>query len=204
MNNPNFLQQLNDEQASLVERVQSSLVQINNGRRGIGAGVIWQSDGIIVTNAHVIRRRDLEVTFSDGRSLPARLLAYDQDNDIAALSVDATDLPAIELGDSTQLQPGQLVLALGHPWGITSAATAGVLLGAGARWPEMPRSGREWVAVSLRLRPGNSGGPLVDVRGRLLGINTIMTGPEMGMAVPVNVVKKFMRQALRASGTVYV
>ncbi len=204
MNSPNFLQQLNDEQAALIERIQSSLVQINNGRRGIGAGVIWQSDGIIVTNAHVIRRRDLEVTFSDGRTLPARLLAYDQDNDIAALSVDATDLPAIELGDSTQLQPGQLVLALGHPWGITSAATAGVLLGAGARWPEMPGSGREWVAVSLRLRPGNSGGPLVDASGRLLGINTIMTGPEMGMAVPVNVVKKFMRQALRASGTVYV
>ncbi len=204
MSNLNFLQQLNDEQASLIERVQKSLVQINNGRRGIGAGVIWQSDGIIVTNAHVIRRRDLEVTFSDGRSLPARLLAYDRDNDIAALSVDATSLPAIELGDSTQLQPGQLVLALGHPWGITSAATAGVLLGAGARLPEMPRSEREWVAVSLRLRPGNSGGPLVDASGRLLGINTIMTGPEMGMAVPVHVVKKFMRQALRTADAVYV
>ncbi len=195
-NNPNFLLELNDEQATVVERVQNSLVQVSNGREGFGAGVIWKPDGIIVTNAHVIHRQSLRIGFRDGREFDARLLAYDQANDIAALATDAANLDAIELGDSQLLQPGQLVLALGHPWGVPRAVTAGVVIGAGARLPESPRANREWVAVSLRLRPGNSGGPLVDARGRLLGINTMMTGPDFGMAVPTHVVKRFMREAM--------
>jgi serine protease Do len=88
------------------------------------------------------------------------------------------------------------VLALGHPWGVTDAATAGVVIGVGRDFPEIPRSDREWIAVGLTLRPGHSGGPLVDVQGRLVGINTIMTGPKVGMAVPVHVAKSFLRQRL--------
>ena len=211
-NNPNFLIELNDEQATVVDRVQKSLVEVRNGREsssrddsrseGFGAGVIWQSDGIIVTNAHVIHRQSLHVALRDGRTLAARLIAYDQANDIAALATDATNLDAIDLGDSEALHPGQLVFALGHPWGVLRAATAGVVIGAGARLPESPRANREWVAVSLRLRPGNSGGPLVDAGGRLLGLNTMMTGPDFGMAVPAHVVKKFMREALGTRGYV--
>ncbi len=201
-NNPNFLQDLNEEQSALVERVQSSLVEVSNGREGFGAGVVWQPDGLIVTNAHVIRRNPLHVKFRDGRMLDARLVAYDQENDIAALAADATNLDAIELGDSQSLAPGQLVLALGHPWGVPRAVTAGVVIGSGARLPETPRANREWVAVSLRLRPGNSGGPLVDARGRLLGINTMMTGPDFGMAVPVHVIKRFMREKVGVAGYV--
>ncbi len=87
-------------------------------------------------------------------------------------------------------------MALGHPWGVANAATAGVVIGIGTDFPEMRRSGREWIAVSLTLRPGHSGGPLVDVQGRLVGINTIMTGPEVGMAVPVHVAKFFLKQRL--------
>lgn len=199
-NNPNFLQDLNEEQSALVERVQSSLVEVSNGREGFGAGVVWQPDGLIVTNAHVIRRHPLHVKLRDGRTLDARLVAYDQENDIAALATDATNLDAIELGDSQSLAPGQLVLALGHPWGVPRAVTAGVVIGSGARLPESPRVNREWVAVSLRLRPGNSGGPLVDARGRLLGINTMMTGPDFGMAVPVHVIKRFMHEKVRGAG----
>jgi serine protease Do len=195
-NNPNFLLQLNDEQANIVERVQKSLVEVRNGQEGFGAGVIWQPDGIIVTNAHVIHRQSLQVALRNGRSLDARLIAYDQANDIAALAIDAMNLDAIVLGDSEALHPGQLVFALGHPWGVPRAVTAGVLIGSGAHLPESTRATREWVAVSLRLRPGNSGGPLVDGRGRLLGLNTVMTGPDFGMAVPTHVVKKFMREAL--------
>ncbi len=201
-NNPNFLQDLNEAQAAIVERVQSSLVEVSNGREGFGAGVIWQPDGMIVTNAHVIRRHPLHVKLRDGRTIEARLVAYDQENDIAALAADATNLDAIELGDSQSLSPGQLVLALGHPWGVPRAVTAGVVIGSGARLPESPRAGREWVAVSLRLRPGNSGGPLVDAHGRLLGINTMMTGPDFGMAVPVHVIKRFMREKVGATGYV--
>lgn len=198
-NNPNFLVDLNEEQATLVDRVQKSLVEVRNGKEGFGAGVIWQPDGIIVTNAHVIHRQSLHVALRDGRTVDARLIAYDQANDIAALATDAANLDAIDLGDSESLHPGQLVFALGHPWGVPRAATAGVVIGAGERLPESPRANREWVAVSLRLRPGNSGGPLVDAKGRLLGLNTMMTGLDFGMAVPTHVVKKFMRESLGSS-----
>jgi serine protease Do len=112
------------------------------------------------------------------------------------LAVEAERLPAIELGDSRSLVPGQWVLALGHPLGLSGAATAGIVIGAGSDLPEAPGPGREWVAVSLSLRPGHSGGPLVDVQGRLVGINTMMAGPEVGMAVPVQVVKEFLRRKL--------
>ncbi len=190
-----LLQQLNLEMSAVVENVRRSLVQITNGRRGAGAGTIWHADGLIVTNAHVVGRRSLRVTLPDGRTLPVRLLARDASRDLAALAVDATGLPTSELGQSKQLQPGQWVLALGHPWGVAGAVTAGVVIGVGPP-PEMPLPQRELIQVGLRLRPGHSGGPLVDVHGRLVGINTMMAGPEVGLAVPVHVVKTFLRQAL--------
>ncbi|UCC65457.1 MAG: trypsin-like peptidase domain-containing protein [Anaerolineae bacterium] len=189
------LQQLNLDMSSVVEDVRRSLVQISNGWRGAGAGTIWHSDGLILTNAHVVGRRSLQVTLPDAQKLPARLLAHDRRLDLAALNVDATALPTIELGNSKRLQPGQWVLALGHPWGVPGAATAGVVIGVGPS-PEMPLPQRELIQVSLHLRPGYSGGPLVDVKGRLLGINTMMAGPDVGLAVPVHEVKAFLRRAL--------
>ena len=190
------IKELNDEIADVVDAVRGSLVQVRNGGRGAGAGTIWHPDGLILTNAHVVDRGPLQITLADGRTLPARVLAHDAGLDVAALAVQATDLPTIDLGESRRVRPGQLVLALGHPWGVVGAATAGVVIGVGSQWPETARSKREWIAVSLNLRPGNSGGPLVDGRGRLLGINTVMTGPEVGMAVPVHVVKSFLKSAL--------
>ncbi|MBI3911155.1 MAG: trypsin-like peptidase domain-containing protein [Armatimonadetes bacterium] len=190
---------LNAEMTGLVSAARRSLVRISNGRQGDGAGSVWREDGLIVTNAHVVRRSTPKVTLPDGRSLPARVLARDPERDVALLSVEATGLPAIELGDSENVQPGQWVFALGHPWGVAGAVTAGVVIGAGGGMPEMaPR--REWLMVSLRLRPGNSGGPLVDVRGRLLGVNTIMTGPEVGGAVPAHVVSALVREVLIGRG----
>ncbi len=190
-----LLMQLNDQIAALVERVQRSLVEIKNGHGGVGAGTIWHPDGLIVTNAHVVGRRALSVTLPDDRTLPARLLAHDASLDLAALQVDAMGLPTIELGRSKRLQPGQWVLALGHPWGVHGAVTAGVIIGVGPH-PEgiLPR--RDLIQVNLPLRPGHSGGPLVDARGRLVGINAMMNGPEVGLAVPVHEAKRFLRQAL--------
>jgi serine protease Do len=187
---------LNAELAGIVEGARQSLVQIHNGQRGAGAGTIWHPEGLILTNAHVVGRRSLHVALPDGRRLIARVAAHDATRDIAALSVEATDLPTIELGDSQNLRPGQWVLALGHPWGVAGAVTAGVVAGVGKQLPEMPRSDREWIAVSLHLRPGHSGGPLVDDRGRLVGMNTMMAGPDVGLAVPVHVVKRFLQQAV--------
>jgi serine protease Do len=192
-----LLQQLNAEIASVADDVKRSLVQITNGRGGAGAGTIWHADGLIVTNAHVISgRHSLHVTLPDGQTLPAKVLAQDETRDLAALAVDATGLPTIEPGDSRQLKPGHWVFAVGHPWGVRGAVTAGIVIGVGSQWPEMPPSGQDYVVVSLKVRPGNSGGPLVDVRGRLVGVNSMMTGPNVGVAVPSHVVKAFLREAL--------
>jgi S1-C subfamily serine protease len=192
----NLIAQLNAELAGIVDGARQSLVEIRNGHKGVGAGTIWHPEGLILTNAHVVGRRALHVALPDGRILKAQVAAHDASRDIAALSVEATDLPTIELGDSRSLRPGQWVLALGHPWGVAGAVTAGVVAGAGRDLPEMPHSDREWIAVSLHLRPGHSGGPLVDDRGRLVGMNTMMAGPDVGLAVPVHVVKHFLRQAV--------
>src|SRR5207237_8993855 len=131
----------------------------------------------------------------DGRSLPARVLAHDPQRDLALLQVKASGLAALPLGEAEQLRAGELVFAVGHPWGVARAATAGVVIGLGGDMPEMAAGRREWLMVSLVLRPGNSGGPLVDVAGRLLGVDTIMTGPAVGGAVTVPVGRAFLRGA---------
>lgn len=199
-----LFQQLNDEVAALSHRVQDALVQIHNGRRGVGSGAIWHSDGLILTNAHVVLDQrgqvshQLAVTLHDGREFPAKLLAHDPRLDLAALRIDAQGLPTVELGDSRALQPGNLVLALGFPWGIKAGATSGVVIGTGANLPELGDSQREWIAASLHLRPGHSGGPMVDSLGRLIGINTLMNGPEVGVAIPVHVAVNFLKSALES------
>ena len=138
----------------------------------------------------------MNVCLPDGSILPARLLARDERRDIAALAVDAEGLPTIDLSESRNLLPGEWVMALGHPLGVSGAAAAGIVIGSGRDLPETPGTNRDWIAVSLSLRPGHSGGPLVDAQGRLVGINTLMAGPEVGMAVPVQVVKEFLRREL--------
>jgi serine protease Do len=191
----NILQELNAEMAGVVRQTRDSLVRITNGHIGAGAGTVWSSEGLIITNAHVVQRASPTVVLADGRSLPARVLAHDPQRDLALLSVKASGLRPMALGEAHQLRPGELVFAVGHPWGVARAATAGVVIGLGGDMPEMSATRREWLMVSLVLRPGNSGGPLVDVAGRLLGVNTIMTGPAVGGAVPVHVVKAFLREA---------
>jgi serine protease Do len=196
---PGVLAQLNQEMSGVVDRVRQSLVEIRNGRGGAGAGTVWHAAGLIVTNAHVIGRHKLTVKLSDGRVLPARFLAADRRLDLAALSVEAhdlptVDLPTIELGRSKRLQPGQWVLALGHPWGVAGAVTAGVVIGLGPH-PE-GIGGRDLVQVDLHLRPGHSGGPLVDTCGRLIGINSMMNGPGVGLAIPVHEAKRFLKRAI--------
>ncbi len=202
-----YWQRLNEQSAGLVEQVRQSLVSISNGRDGQGAGTIWHEDGLVLTNAHVVlsgpgrRRGSLSVRLWDERVLAARLLAFDRRHDVAALAVDANDLPTIELGESRRLRPGHWVLSVGHPWGVMGAASAGMVIGVGANLPGMP-NGANWelIAASLQLRPGHSGGPMVDASGRLVGINTMIAGPEVGLAVPVHVVKRFLKEALEAEG----
>jgi serine protease Do len=190
-----FLADLNKEMSGVVERVRRSLVQVINGRRGAGAGVVWRKDGIIVTNAHVVRKESPEIILPDGSSTTAKVLAMNPELDLAALRVSDENLMPISVRDTSDLSAGEWVFALGHPWGVEGAATGGVVIGFGAQIPENPRPHQEWIAVNLPLRPGHSGGALVDAQGRLIGINAIMSGPSVGLAIPAHVVEAFLEEA---------
>lgn len=195
----NILAQLNADISSVVADIQQSLVQIHNGHRGIGAGTIWHSHGLILTNAHVVESRHgqhhLNVQVPDGRVLPARLLETDRIHDLAALMVEVDDLPTIALGDSHALRPGNIVFAVGYPWGIGHAATKGIVIGQQGP-PDFRLASDDWIAVDLHMRPGYSGGPLVNSAGELVGINTMISGPNVGYAIPVHFAKRFLKEAL--------
>lgn len=185
---------LNAELAAIVARARPSLVQLQNGRRGVGAGTILHPDGLIVTNAHVVQGRAPRVTLWDGRTLPGTLLAEDQSCDLAAVAIPAADLPAIELGNG-RLRAGDWVVALGHPWGVLGAASAGMVIATGRPAEGLPFDG-ELLQVGLHLRPGHSGGPMLDRDGRLVGVNTMIAGPDVGLAIPLQTVKRFLKLAL--------
>jgi serine protease Do len=201
--------QLNYDLGEMADRVRKSLVQVVARRNGSGSGVVFDADGLLVTNAHVVSRdkghrpvKELRVVLPAGPVEPARLLAKDDGLDVAVLKIEQREgnlleLHPIELGDSRALRPGQWVMAMGHPWGVAGAAAAGIVIGIGPDLPEAPGAGRDWIAVDLALRPGHSGGPLVDHQGRLIGMSTMMAGLGVGMAVPVHVVREFV-EALRA------
>ena len=190
-----LLSNLDNQMSAVVDRARPSLVQVHNGRRGKGAGTILHTDGLIITNAHVVQCKSPKVTLWDGRKLPGRLLAYDEKYDLAAVSVEATGLPTIPLGNGRELRPGQWVVALGHPWGVTGATTAGMIIGVGRPVEGLPFDG-DLIQVGLHLRPGHSGGPMVDSDGRLVGINTMIAGPDVGLAVPIQTVKRFLKQTI--------
>ena len=192
-----YWQQFNDGLAEASTEAGKSLVQVSNGRRGAGAGIIWDAGGLIITNAHVVRRSSPKVILQDGREFPARLLGYDKHNDLAALAIDASDLPAVTPGDSRSLRSGEVVIALGYPWGIIASATAGIVVTSGSGLPDMPGGRRELISLSLSLRPGYSGGPLLDSAGRVVGINVMMAGPEVGLAIPVHVVETFVAELMK-------
>ena len=167
------------------------------GRSGpaLGSGVVWQADGLIVTNAHVVRdQRPIVATASSGE-VEGRVLAVDSRRDLALLSIEAPGLRAAPIGDVESLRPGSLVLALGHPMGVANAMSLGVVHAVTTR-RGMPR----YIASDLRLAPGNSGGPLVDSAGRVMGINAMIMGG-LGVAIPSSVVRSFLHEVAR-SGSV--
>jgi serine protease Do len=199
----NVWQRLNEDIACVVESVTTSVVQLVGQEGSLGAAVVWRADGLLVTNAHVAvgqrGPRTLQAVFHDDQRLPVRLLAYDLTRDLAALHVERADLTAIAIGDSSRLRVGDYLMALGHPWGVIDGLTGGVLIGRGTQLPEM--QGQEWLAVDMQMRPGHSGGALFNAAGQLVGINTLIRGPEVSFAVPVNAVKLFMREVIAEQTT---
>jgi serine protease Do len=155
--------------------------------------VIWLADGLIVTNAHVARSTHPRVGLWDGRDFEARVSAYDARRDLAALRITADGLAPAVAGDSSALRPGELAIAVGNPLGFAGAVSTGVIHSIGS----VPGMGaQEWVRATARLAPGNSGGPLANAQGKVIGINTaIING--LGLAVPSRDIAEFLRRGSR-------
>jgi serine protease Do len=171
------------------ERLRRSTVHI----RGAGSGVVWDAEGTIVTNAHVLGRGPLRVELWDGRRLPAEIKARDDQMDLAKLKLAAHGLPAAAFRRSPP-RPGEFVVAVGNPLGFTGALTTGSVHAAGP-FPGLGR--RRWVQAAIRLAPGNSGGPLADAGGQTVGINTMIVSGGIALAIPSATVEEFVRRGPR-------
>ena len=174
--------------AEVAERLGRVTVQVRAGGRSAGAGVVWLRSGIVITNAHVASGPRAEVMLPDGRALTAVVAARDPRRDLAALAVMADDLEPALRADARGLRAGELVVALGHPLGVAYAAALGVV----HRAPTSARGPAGWLHADILLAPGNSGGPLADTQGRVVGINAMIVGG-LGIAVPTHIVEAFVR-----------
>ena len=172
----------------IAEKLRRSTVVLHARGRGSGSGVIWSSDGTIVTNAHVVRSAQVSLQLWDGREFDATVATRDPRRDLAVLRIDATNLPFAVVADSSQVRPGELAIAIGNPLGFVGALTTGVIHAVG---PLHGLGSRSWVQADVRLAPGNSGGPLADARGRVIGINTMVAG-RLALAIPSDVVRNFL------------
>jgi serine protease Do len=172
--------------AALARTLRASTVAVHDERAGgSGSGVVWDARGLIVTNAHVVSSRSAVVVFADGRRVRAALVGRDPERDLAALRLPRDLEPhpdRARVRDSATLVPGELVIAVGNPHGVTGAVTAGIIHRCNARW----------VVADVRLAPGNSGGPLADAAGRVAGVNS-MIARGLALAVPSAAVARFLR-----------
>ncbi len=173
-------------------------------RAGLGSGVIVAPEGYLLTNHHVVAGADaIEVQLADGRQAPARLVGSDPETDLALLKLDLPDLPSVALGDAATLQVGDIVLAIGNPFGVGQTVTAGIVSALGRTRLGLSTY-ENFIQTDAAINPGNSGGALVDTRGHLVGINTaIFTRQEgggslgIGFAIPVDTARQVLEALVR-------
>jgi serine protease Do len=173
--------------------------------KGLGSGVIISPDGYIVTNNHVVQGAiDIHVTMSNRDVYTAKLVGTDPLTDLAVIKIDAKNLPSVPWGDTTQLRPGEMVLAFGNPYGFRFTVTRGIISALNRPNPEAdPRKPGEFIQTDAAINPGNSGGALVDGRGQLIGINTFLISPTgsfsgMGFAIPTEVAEPIVNQLVKS------
>jgi len=170
--------------------------------QSLGSGFVWSSEGIIVTNNHVVEGASrITVNFSDGTQLAAKLIGVDPDSDVAVLRVDARNLLAAPIGTSSDLLIGETVIAVGNPFGLSGTVTTGVVSALGRSVPskEAGRTFTDFIQTDASINPGNSGGPLLNIEGRVIGINTMIyaNAQGIGFAIPVDRAKKVIQDILR-------
>jgi len=177
-----------------VQRVMPSLVVVRGHRFGAGSGIVWDAAGLILTNNHVVGRHNPIVMLQDNREYESRLLARDPDVDLALLSIDATGLtPLVPAPVSPRV--GEMVFAFGHPWGQRNTVTRGIV---SALVHAHNRRGEKLPVVrsDVPLAPGNSGGPLVNAKGEVVGINAMIVGGDQSVSIAASVANDFVKKAI--------
>ena len=181
------------ELTTLFTTVQPSIVQVHTEGRGAGTGIIWNADGHIITNNHVVAKDNarVQVFLADGRTLDAKILHRNPRLDLALLKVTGENLKPLRAGDSSKLRVGEWVFAVGHPWGQRWVVTAGIV--------STQRTAKiadgvttQYIQSDVLLAPGNSGGPLLDADGNVVGINAMIFGGDLAVAIPSNVVTTWL------------
>jgi serine protease Do len=190
---------LGQELGAVVDALRRVTVQVQTRGSGLGAGVLWDGAGLVVTNAHVARGERATIQLADGSIAPARVVARDRRRDLAALELDglASTLTVAEVLRQPPSPPpprvGDLVIAVGHPGGHTGAATLGIIHAVDGDHADRPP---RWVRADVLLAPGFSGGPLADAAGRVIGINTMIQGG-LALAVPAMAVERWLQRTVR-------
>src|SRR6266852_5583690 len=210
---PPEMARLNNVLNELAERLKPALVQVRvkravevqaegadpfggpEERRSSGSGFIIREDGYLVTNAHVVTDAErIQVKLADGRRFEARLIGQDDRVDLALIKIEATGLPVAALGDSNRLRVGEFVLALGHPFGLEQTVSFGIVSRKGLPL-QVATPGFDFIQTDATVNPGNSGGPLVNMAGEVVGINSMAArNGTIGFAIPVNLVKGLLPQ----------
>ena len=170
--------------------------------QSLGSGFVWSSDGVIVTNNHVVEGASrITVNLNGGSQMPAKLIGVDPDSDVAVLRVDAKNLTAAPIGISSDLMIGESVVAVGNPFGLSGTVTTGVVSALGRSVPsqEQGRTFTDFIQTDASINPGNSGGPLLNIEGKVIGINVAIyqNAQGIGFAIPVDRAKKVIQDILR-------
>jgi S1-C subfamily serine protease len=198
-----IVNQVETELVAISQKLRSLTVEIVNYRSG-GSGVIWSRDGLIVTNAHVVTSSQVNVKLEDDRIVKGTVIARDDQRDLAAIQINVQKLPTPIVGNSQLLRPGEMVLAMGSPWGFRGALTVGIVHT--TKWQTVKGTELFWsektfpilnypdslIVADIRLAPGNSGGILANARGEIIGVNmAIFNG--LALAIPSQQVENFIQ-----------